>query len=306
MFDIDTRKLRVLCELDTRGTITEVGTALHLTPSAVSQQIASLGREVGTPLIEPDGRRVRLTGAGKVLVESGREILAAMERVHANLAVYAGGRCEVRIADSTLASVGVSLAVRLREVRPTLSVTLHELDAEESTAMLTRGDVDVAVGVMSNLESAMDDGQFMARSLLVDRYDLALPRFHRLADAPAIRLAELADEKWVFPPMRLCHELGLIACRSAGFSPVVVHVMGNWTSTLAAVRAGLGVALVPKLALGVMPAGVERRDLAGQVEDYHVVAMVRRGSEDSPGIAVVLSVLGEILQAELARSGPMF
>lgn len=305
MADIDTRKLRVLCEFDARGTITEAGAALHLTPSAVSQQIASLGREVGVLLTEPDGRRVRLTGAGKVLVEHGRDILAELERVRVSLASYAsGGRGELRVADSTLTGIGVPLVVRLRRARPGLSVLLHELDAEEASVALARDDVDVAIGVVPNLEPVIDDGRFTARSLLVDHYDLALSAAHRLAGAATIRLADLAADEWVFPPLRLCRELGLLACRSAGFAPAVVHTVGDWAGTLAAVRSGLGVALVPRLALAARPGGIVTRSLAGQVEEYHVIAMVRRGSEDSPQIAAALDTLSEILAEEAAKPVP--
>lgn len=296
---MDVRKLRVLCELEARGTLAEVASTLHMTTSAVSQQLAALGREVGVQLIEPAGRRVRLTAAAKVLVQHGTEILAQIERAYASLAVYASGNSgHLRIAghNGTLASVGLPAVVRLREGWPGLTVSLLEAEPEESTAMLMRGDVDVVIGVAASFDSVIDDARFAAVSLVVDHYDLVLPLRHRLASLAAIDLAELATDTWVFASVGLCKEIGLFACRSAGFTPPVMHVMGDWASTLAAVRLGLGVALMPRLALTEPPPDVLVRVPAGEPLRYRMIAMTRRGAEDLPYLAVVLDVLADVVK----------
>lgn len=302
---MDVRKLRVLCELDARGTIAEVASALHMTPSAVSQQIAALGREVGMQLVEPDGRRVRLTEAARVLVDHAHDILAQVERAWAGLAGYArGNRPEVRIAghDGVLGGLGLDAAVRLRELRPDLSVALQEVGPIESVAMLLRGEIDVALGVEVGFESIVDDGRFLATSIVVDHYDLVLPTCHRLAYATSVRLADLATDTWVFVNDGLCREIGLAACRAAGFRPSVAHALGDWATTLAAVRMGLGVALVPRLMLTDLPAGMVACTPAGESLRHHVIAVTRTGAEQAPHIAVVLDVLDGIIGERAERS----
>jgi DNA-binding transcriptional LysR family regulator len=299
---MDVRKLRVLCELDARGTIAEVASALHMTPSAVSQQLAALGREVGAQLIEPDGRRVRLTGAGRVLVRHAQEILVQVERAWSGLAEFAdGGRPHVRIAghDGILGGLGLAAVLRLRDLRPDLSVSLHDVDPQAAVAMLLRGELDLAIGAESGFTSTVDDARFLATSVAVDRYELVLPSCHRLAYSSAIRLAELATDTWVFVNAGPCREVGLAACRAAGFTPALVHAMGDWATTLAAVRLGLGVALVPRLMLADLPAGVVVRTPAGEPLRHHVIAVLRRGAEEAPPVAVVLDVFDDII-GELA------
>jgi DNA-binding transcriptional LysR family regulator len=294
---MDIRKLRVLCELAARGTLAEVASALHMAPSGVSQQIAALGREVGVQLIEPVGRRVRLTGAGRVLVQHGQEILAQMERAYAGLAAYTeGGGGEVRIAghNGTLPTIGLPVVARLREMQPELTVSLREIDLAEATATLLRGEAEVVLSVATSLEAAIPDARFSVSSLMVDQYDLVLPSCHRLAYVPSIRLTELASDAWVFASIGFGREIGLSACRAAGFTPSVTHVMGDWASALAAVRLGLGVAMLPRLVLTELPDTVVTRPPVDDPPKYHVISMVRRGAEDAPGVAAVLDALDEV------------
>lgn len=303
---MDVRKLRVLCELDARGTIGEVASALHLTPSGVSQQIAALGREVGVQLVEPVGRRVRLTAAGKVLVQRGQEILVEVERAYAELSAHLSGTGRlVRVAghNGTLASIGLPAVARLKKVRPGLTVSLREEEPAEAVAMLLRGDVELVIGVATSFETVMDDARISAASLVVDHYDLVLPSCHRFASSPTVKLSELTSDAWVFASIGLCREIGLGACRAAGFAPPVIQVMGDWASTLAAVRLGLGVALMPSLALKELPPTVVTCRPAGDPLQYHVITMIRQGAQDSPDLSLVLEILDEVTQAqELPRA----
>lgn len=295
---MDVRKLRLLSELDARGTVVEVASTLHMTPSAVSQQIAALSREVGVQLIEPDGRRVRLTAAGKVLVEHAHDILAEVERAWAGLASYAtGDRARVRIAghDGVVAGLGLDVAVRIRQVRPHLLVSLHEVTPDESVAMVLRGEIDVAVGAEASFGAVAGNGGLLATSVVIDHFDLVLPACHRLAYAPSVALSDLATDTWVFLNDGLCRDIGLAACQAAGFRPAVAHALGDWAATLAAVRLGLGVALVPTLMLTELPAEVVARTPVGGPLRHHIVAITRAGAEHAPHIAVVLEALGDVI-----------
>ncbi|HEX5404675.1 MAG TPA: LysR family transcriptional regulator [Pseudonocardiaceae bacterium] len=304
MRDMDVRKLRLLSELDARGTVAEVASSLHMTPSAVSQQIAALGREVGVQLIEPDGRRVRLTGAAKVLVEHAHNILAEVERAWTGLTSYTtGNRVQVRIAghDGVLGGLGLDVAVRLREVRPDLLVSLHEVSPDQSVAMLLRGEVDVLLGAEIGFEPIVGNGRLLATSVVIDQFDLVLPACHRLACAPTVGLTDLAMDTWVFVNDSMCREIGLAACQAAGFRPTVAHALGDWATTLAAVRMGLGVALVPRLMLTELPPGVVARTPIGEPLRHHVVAITRTGTEQAPHIAVVLDTLTSVIDGRGQR-----
>src|SRR5690349_5260 len=121
MGDLDVRKLRVLQELSERGTVVAVADALHLTPSAVSQQIAALSKEVGARLIEPVGRRVRLTDAARILMLRADEIFAQLENVRADLAAYAeghGGHIKVAGFAATLSGLVLPAVRSLRGSHP--------------------------------------------------------------------------------------------------------------------------------------------------------------------------------------------
>ena len=295
---MDVRKLRVLCELDARGTIAEVASALYMTPSAVSQQIAALGRQVGVQLIEPDGRRVRLTAAGLVLVRHAYEILAQVERAWAGLSdLSLGNQQQVRIAGDggVLGALGLAAVLQLREIRPRLSILLHAIEPLESIAMLQRGEVDIVIGAEADFESVIDDSRFMATTVVMDHYELVLPTCHRLARAELIRLADLSTDSWVFADSNACRDVGLSVCRAAGFIPSATHVMGDWPTVLEAVRLGLGVALAPSLMLADQPEGVVSRTPAGESLRHHFIAVVRKGSEEAAHIAVVLDALDDVI-----------
>lgn len=303
--DLDVRKLRVLRELDERGTVAAVAEALHLTPSAVSQQLASLARETGVRLLEPQGRRVRLTGAARVLLYHADELFTQIEHARADLAAYAWGEVgEVRVTSFSTGITGLILPAvrRLRETRPRLEVRVHEADPPECFAQLTRGDVDLALAVETQSGPATGDARFARVPLLADPLDAALPTSHPLARAPSVRLADLAEEPWIFAPFGPCHDFTVTACAAAGFTPEFVHSTGEWPTVLALVEAGFGVALVPRLACADAVGGVVLRALEADQPRRHIFAATREGSQHAPHIAAMLAALEEV--ASLKRDDP--
>ncbi|MCZ0981541.1 LysR family transcriptional regulator [Streptomyces diastatochromogenes] len=148
MTDPDLRKLRVLRELSERGTVSAAAQALHLTPQAVSQQISALGRELGVPLTEPSGRRLRLTGAARIVLRHADAVFAQVEQMRAELAAHrTGERGEVAVAgfSTTLSALILPAVARLRETRPLLRTSLAEIDPPESFSLLHRGETDVVI-----------------------------------------------------------------------------------------------------------------------------------------------------------------
>ncbi|MEU0400251.1 LysR family transcriptional regulator [Streptomyces sp. NPDC006197] len=290
----DLRKLRVLVELDRRGTVSAVAAALHLTPSAVSQQLAGLAKELGVPLTEPVGRRLRLTGQAKLVLRSAEEIFACVDRLHRSLAEYGGGeRGEVSVSGfgTTLAPLILPAAGIVKRNRPGLRTKLAEVDPPASFELLEQGRTDVVIAVESPALPAFDS-RFEKHPLMTEVFDVALPAEHPRARVPALALADLAEDAWIFATVGMCQEIPLAACAAAGFTPQATHVIGEWDATLAAVREGLGICLVPRLARRGSRPGVVIRRLE-DAPSRRVFAAVRSGSGGMPQIAAVLDALRE-------------
>jgi molybdate transport repressor ModE-like protein len=289
---IDVRRLRVLREVAEHGTVAAAADALHLTPSAVSQQLAALEREVGQPVVERNGRGVRLTGAAEVLVGHANVVLAQLEAAAADVAAYADGLVgTVRIAGfaTGIAEIVAPAAAALRTTHPGLHLAIAEQEAPACFVAVTRGDVDIALSMASRLAPPVDDARYERLALRVDPLDAVLPAAHPLAGEPAVDLTALASEPFVGPPDDTsCHDVTVNGCAAAGFTPAFAHRSLDYYAMMALVGAGLGVALVPRLGQAVVPAGVVVRPLAGPVPARHVFAATRAGAARRPTVAAVL------------------
>ncbi|MGK4580702.1 LysR family transcriptional regulator [Kitasatospora sp. HPMI-4] len=292
MVDVDLRKLRVLRELERRQTISAVAEALHLTASAVSQQISSLSRDLGVPLTEPVGRRIRLTGAARLVLEHAEQIFAQVEQMYAQLANYQeGGIGEVTItgfagvlSPLVLPAVGI-----LKREQPELRTVLTEVDPPVSFDKLARGETDVVIAAES-ASAPVTDTRFHKVPLMSEGFDVALPVGHPLADAAEIALADLAEEAWIFATVGMCQDIPLAAFAAAGFTPRSAHAIGDWHATFTAVGLGMGICLVPQVARPATWAGVVLRPFA-DAPSRNLFAMVREGSQTAPEITSALGAL---------------
>jgi DNA-binding transcriptional LysR family regulator len=294
---VDLRRLRALRELADRGTIAAAADALHLTPSAVSQQLAALEREVGQPLLERDGRGVRLTPAARVLLAHGDALFARLELLRADLDAHAAGDAgEVRVGGfaTSLAALVLPAAALLADRAPGVRVRIEEAESPPCFLALGQHELDVVLSMEAEGVPAADDARFLRRPLLADVLDAALPDGHPLADEEDVELAALSGETWIAPPRGwTCEDVVLTGCRAAGFSPRIAHRTGDWGASLSLVAAGFGVTLVPRLADVEAPEGVVVRPLAGLPPIRHVFAACRRGSERAPAISALLDALSE-------------
>lgn len=296
MADWDVRKLRVLRALDELGTVTAAARALRMTPSAVSQQLAGLAKQLDVPLLEAHGRGVRLTEAARLVLRHAAEVFAQLERAEAELAGYRGGECgQVRVGafGTAIPALVVPAAQLLRHRHPGLTVHVRQAEAAEAYELLAQGGVDLALSLAEHAPPAKDPK--LARvPLLVDPLDIALPARHPLAAAPGLRLADLADEAWVHGGGPWSQSV-TVACRAAGFVPEQVHAAADWAAVLALVAAGMGVALVPRMAVGERYGGADPavvvRALHADQPCRHVVAVVRNGAEQAPGLARLVDAL---------------
>ncbi|WMX47067.1 LysR family transcriptional regulator [Streptomyces roseicoloratus] len=297
MTEWDIRKLRILRALRDRGTVTAAAEALLMTPSAVSQQLTNLSRQLGVTLLEAQGRRVRLTDAAHLVLRHAEAVFAQLERAEAELDGYLrgeAGRVRVAAFSTAVPALVVPAVQALRPVHPGLDVRIREAEAAEAYELLTAGEVDLALSLAAHAPTARD-ARFSRVPLLADPLDVALPAGHPLAGSPGLRLADLSAEPWIFGGSGPWSEITTAACEAAGFVPEQAHSAAGWTAILALVEAGMGVALVPRMAAAERRtgagSGVVMRVLSADQPRRHVVAAVRRGAEEGPAVAKVLAAL---------------
>src|SRR3954447_24677963 len=208
---LDVRRLRVLREVATRGSFSAAADALHFTQSAVSQQIAALEREAGTPLVERNARGVRLTHAGEVLVRHTDVILARLADAEAELEAIAGlrgGPLRRASFPSAGATIAPSAIARFRARHPSVDVSLIMAEPGEGADMLRAGEVDVALLIDTPWESAVDQAIDRVH-LLDDPMYVCLPRTHPHAHKPRLRLEDLVQEAWLLGTTGACPDASI-------------------------------------------------------------------------------------------------
>ncbi|GIJ51895.1 LysR family transcriptional regulator [Virgisporangium aliadipatigenens] len=286
---IELGRLRALCAVAGHGTVTAAAAALRCTPSAVSQHLAKLERETRSTLVMREGRGIRLTEAGRVLVEHGTRVLSAVEAAEAALAAHHGsvsGRVTVASFPTACRGLMPFTLKKLATDHPELRPGLLEADRDLMVEALRRGTVDVAVlDEWPEIPVALPD-EIAHRELGHDTADLVVPAGHRLASGP-FRLAELADERWIGAiPGSVCHEWLLRAV--PGVSPD--YLVAEFETQLTLVAAGLGVAFVPRLARTDLPDGVVVREVTPPARRRVLLAW-RRASQPRPAVSATLSAL---------------
>ena len=295
---LDLHRLRLLHEFHARGTIAAVADALRYTPSAVSQQLAVLEREAGVPLLERQGRGVRLTDAALVLVRHADVLLERAALAESDLAA-ATGKVAGRGRIASFQSVALRLAVPAMRViaqqEPELRCELVEAEPEQSLPALALGDVDLVLA---------DEWQQQphARPKGVDREDLCrdplyviLAEEHTLArrHRRAVPLARLAGEAWTTGhpdtgweevTIRTCRELG-------GFDPDIRHRTNDSVVSLALVADGQAVTLLPRLVRpGAVP-GVAVRAIAEGSVYRTIYAATRSADAQRPSVQALLAAV---------------
>jgi DNA-binding transcriptional LysR family regulator len=290
------RRLYVLRMVAACGTVTGAAEALHYAPSAVSQQLRTLGKELGVNLVVQDGRRIRLTPAARVLVEHADELLSTWEEIRGLVAVAAEeGIGTLRLCGFSTAAAALlpNVAAGVRATSPRSRVRIIEAEPEECFDLLLADEADVAVVVATATIPPTTDPRFEQRYLLEDPLDLLVPESHPLAQERSVLLGALDGESWIMDrPGRPYHQLLQTACAAAGFSPTVAHVATEWDTGAALVAAGLGIALIPRLAH--LPSGypIVRVPLRGDpTPSRHILTGIRRGSAQQPLIADALATL---------------
>jgi DNA-binding transcriptional LysR family regulator len=288
---LNLERLRVLHALATYGSVRAAAAALHVTTSAVSQQLARLDREAGTQLTERHGRGLRLTDAGTLLAGHAADLLRQVERVEAELAEQRGAVAgTLAVAAFATAARGLLPPVlrRLRAEHPGLTVSLSEQEPTDALAALARGDLDIAV-----VQDWPDDplplpAGVSGEVLCDDALDLAVPVDHPLAGRYRVRLADLSDVDWVsWSDGQVCNAWLTGLLRGNGIEPRIRHTASEHGTQLALVAAGLGVALIPRLGRDPTPPGIRFVPLdPAPVRRVHLAWRASTGRRPTVGAAL--------------------
>jgi DNA-binding transcriptional LysR family regulator len=287
--------MQVLREVAQQGSFSGAAQALGYTQPAISRQVALLEEETGATLLERRSGGVRLTDAGELLVDHTDVILAqlgeAEDQFHALLGLRAG-----KLRMSTLSSAAATLVplavTEFRERLPEVELSVSMSEPQSVLSLLRSREVDLALcNDDSYLELPDIDGVLLFEEPLL----IALPGTHPLASRRRIRMAELADERWMLGTANACPDSGRFvrACHAAGFEPQIAFHNDDYTAVLAFVAAGVGIAPVPNMVVPQAPADVRICSLQGVRITRSICAVTSAGYQSPPTKAMV-EILREV------------
>jgi DNA-binding transcriptional LysR family regulator len=291
-------RLRVLTEVLQRGSFSAAAEALSYTQSAVSQAVARLEAETGTTLVVRDRRGIRPTAAGATLVEHAETIFSQVEAAEADLAAVLGvrgGRLRVASFPSAGATLMPLAIASFRERHPDVSLTLAEGEPEEIAPRLRAGEFDLALLFEFPGVRERPGAGLRTVRLLEDLMHVVLPADHSLAAKPALTLADLRDEEWVQTSAQSpCARHVVRSCLAAGFEPNVTFESDDYETVQGLVAAGVGVALIPRLALTHVHSGIVVRSLAPSSPVRTVVAATMSRPGVVPAARTMIKVLTDV------------
>ena len=295
--------MRVLREVVSRRSFSAAADSLNYTQSAVSQAVARLEAETGATLVLRDRAGVRPTAAGAVLIEHAESILAQIEAAEADLEALLGLRAG-RLRMASFPSAGATLMplaiATFRARYPDIELSLAEGEPEDIAPRLRLGDIDLALLFHFGDEQDRLLEGLHSGPLLEDPLHAAIPDRHPLARSPGLALEDLRGQDWVQTSATSpCARYVVRSCLGAGFEPHVTFESDDYETVQGLVAAGVGVALVPRLALTRVRAGIVVRELAPASPSRTVLAATLPGAGAPPAARTMLLVL-----AELAESHP--
>ncbi len=303
---LNVNRLRILTEVAHRGSISAAAEAMAYTQSAVSQQVAALEAETGMTLLERHPRGVSLTAAGQTLVGHAEGVLARLESAEAALSAIAGLRGgRLRMASfPTAGATLMPLAIATFRARyPDVELTLTEGEPEQIAPRLRAGELDLALLFEFGGESPLAEG-ITRVELLEDPLYLVLPRDHALAGRRRLRLRDLHEEAWVQTSSSSpCARHVVRSCHAAGFEPRVAFESDDYQTVQGLVAAGVGVALIPELALSVVREDIAVRALSPHPPARQVIAAAPAGARLLPAAPAMLAVLQEAAAHYQALAG---
>lgn len=287
----DVTRLRLLREVGLRGSIAGAARTVGLTPSAVSQQLAQLEREAGTPLLDRSPRGVALTGAGQALADRAGEVLDVLDAARADLDRLTGSVTGSVAVASVASAAATVLSDAVCALRPAIEVSVVAAEPGRGIGLLLSGDVDVAVVDEYDLVPLALPETAVIRELDTEPLVAVLPAG---AKQRPVTLAELADADWVLPPEdAACGRAVRAACRTAGFEPRARWETDDMLLLARAVAAGHGVTVLPRRSVAEGVAGIAVRTLREPRLSRRLLAVARGSVAARPVVSTLLDALGD-------------
>jgi DNA-binding transcriptional LysR family regulator len=300
---LDVKQLRVLRAVAEHGSFSAAAEALSYTQPAISQQVAALEKQAGTTLVDRTSRGVRLTEAGRTLVDHAEVVLARLAAAEAELEAMAGVRGG-RVRLSSFPTAGASLlppAVALfTERHPDVELSFVEREPDDAAQMLRAAELEVALvfeyGDIGAAEFERLYEGIELHHLLDDPLYLALPQGHPLSSKPRVRLKDFAHDTWIQEsgPHSFCGSLHQAACTSAGFEPNIGFQSDDYNVVQGLIAAGVGISLLPSLALTNVRDDIVIRSLGRTPPARRIAAATLAGRYRSPATEVMLGILEEV------------
>ncbi|GAA3610018.1 LysR family transcriptional regulator [Kineosporia mesophila] len=294
---METRRLELLLELSRQGSMRGVADELGITTSTVSQQIAVLAREVGVPLIEPDGRRVRLTPAGRRLAGHAMTILAAVEAARADLDPTTEPAGTVRVSGfaTAIRRALLPIVTQLAQTHPGVRLLIHEYEPVEGLASVLADEVDLALTYDYNLAPRAQDPSLRFFPLWSAPWSIGVPERLSQSAGPTstMTMDVLAGEAWIVNSRNPADEDAVRTLASmAGFEPRISHQADSLELVEDLILAGQGIGLLP--ADRRTRPGVTLLPLRDPEVRLRAYAVTRLGRAEWPPLALLLHLLDSV------------
>ena len=300
---LDVKRIRVLREVVQQGSFSAAADSLHLSQSAISQQVAALEREVGQPLLERTSDGPKLTAAGEVLISHGDAVIARLDEAERELTEIAGlegGRLRLMSFPTASAALVTRAMADFRARFSNIELHFAEGEPEDSIPALRSGEIDIAVAFDYPAHPGEWGRDAEAELILEEPMRVALAPGHPLAATKKVEVGALAEEDWLCGRApSSCREGVLNVCRAAGFEPKISFESDDYRVLQGLVAAGLGVTLLPDIA-GDYP-GVVVRDIVPDNPVRRVWAVTRDAASRSPATGEMVAILKDV--GERHRSG---
>ena len=297
---MDVRRLELLRELADRGSITAVARATHRTASAVSQQLKLLETEAGVPLTERQGRGLVLTGAGRALAATARQISVAIESAEALWEEFKQSPSG-SVSVSTFPTAGQMLlpgVLMALHDEPGLEVVITDHDMPLPDFAQLTPDYDIVLADSQGIPAHWSEHGLRVVPLMTEPFDVALPVGHRLVDKTVVRAIDLVDEDWIGAPVGYPYDrVHERLAASVGREPRIVQRIMDNLLVERLVAAGVGIAILPRFTTRSHGNGLVTRPISGLPAERQISALLRADRAERPSVRRVI----ELLQAEATR-----
>ncbi|MBA4023304.1 MAG: LysR family transcriptional regulator [Gordonia sp.] len=289
---LDVHRLRIFRAVVAAGSINGAAAALGYTPSAISQHLTALQRETGLTLVEKHGRGIETTAAGRTLAEEAAHVLERLAELESLVADLRSGRVG-SLSVSYFASAGAAwippVIAAITHEFPRLRVDLRLVELAHDSS----GDPDVEIYVEGAASTSLRG--YEVEELLSEPYVVVLPEDHLLAGRDHVELAALRDERWVDNDVSRgpCRQSILDACSVVGFSPGFHIETHDYPTAISFVAAGVGITVLPRLGVGILPPGLVSRPLINPTPMRTIAVRTREAVRDNPAVRRIIDLLRE-------------